>query len=351
MAGSRRYRVTGVVCMALLAIMLGSSAGSSVQAEDLAAFKQRLADAVAAGELSTDQAALVMSALTKSAGQKPAMKVAKPELAQPQKLSAVDKPAVKLATPKPVAPDLSEEKLRYGALLSELKRAFDAGEITEAQAKEKAEIAHRELFGEESKPAGEKKPGAAGAKPGAPDLSAKTERYEALLAEVKRAVEAGEITEAQAKEKVAYARRELFGEESKSAGEKKPVGDKQSKPVKKPAVQKQADKVSDTGEKNTAHEQAMNELKRAVAAGEITPEQAKEKMAAMRGQVAEAKKRPTNKAPVDKGGAAGISAEQRQARYEEIKRQLGEAVSAGKITQEQAEQKLLDLREKISAAQ
>ena len=346
MAGSRRYRVTGVVCMALLAIMLGSSAESSVQAEDLAAFKQRLADAVAAGELSTDQAALVMSVLTKSADQKPAVKVAGPQVAQPKKLIAAEKPQVKLATPKAVAPDLSAQKAQFEQLLSELKRAVDAGEITEAQAKEKATSARRELFGEEQKPAGDKKPGAAAAKPAAPDLSAKTERYEALLGDVKRAVTAGEITEAQAKEKVAAARRELLGDQQKPAGDKKPVGDKQSEPVKKPAVQKQADKVSDAGKKNTAHEQAMNELKRAVEAGEITVEQAKEKMAAMHGKLS-----ADSKPAADKASAAKVSPEQMKARYEAIEKELGAAVEAGKITREQAEQKLQSLHEKISAAQ
>ena len=123
------------------------------------------------------------------------------------------------------------------------------------------------------------------------------QRYMQLSEQLRTAVEAGEITPEQAKQKLEEARSKVGRDANDKGGERL--------------------------------EQLAEKLRAAVEAGEITPEEAKQKL--------EEARRKMGRDANDKGGE----------RIEQLAEKLRAAVEAGEITPEQAKQKLEEARSKM----
>jgi hypothetical protein len=176
---------------------------------DLEGLGAKLKAAVAAGKLTEEEAKAIYAKA--AAGQGKSKDGAKPK--------AIAKPVVKPGA-KPIAksgakPGAKSEKVDLDALLAKLKKAVDAGEITE----EKAKAIYRkyEVGQVKSKAEGKPKPIA---KPVKVDLA---EAYEKVAREVRAAVKAGKITEVQAKQKLAAFKKQLAGKAPAKEAVKKPA--------------------------------------------------------------------------------------------------------------------------------
>jgi translation initiation factor 1 (eIF-1/SUI1) len=165
------------------------------------------------------------------------------------------KPGVKKAPAKDV--DLK-------TLAAQLKKAVQAGKLTEKEAAAKLNAAAGK-----GKPADKGKPaGKAPAKPGAKKAPAKDVDLKTLAAQLKKAVQAGKLTE-----KEAIAKLNAAAGKGKPADKGKPAGKAPAKPGAKKAPAKDVDL-----------ERLSIELKKAVAAGKLTKEQAIEKYNAAAGK-------------------------------------------------------------------
>lgn len=152
---------TVVVVMAMCVFPLGF-----VYAQDFEAVERRLGGAVEAGELSLEQANLMMEALRHS--------------------SHSDR-------------ELESKKHRYMQFTKEIEAAVEAGKLSEEEAEEKLIAVRREMFEEQRGDEGE-----------ARELKAKKRRYEQAARTIKEAHEAGKISEEEAEEKLVHLRREMF---------------------------------------------------------------------------------------------------------------------------------------------
>ncbi len=257
---------TVVVVMAMCVFPLGF-----VYAQDFEAVERRLGGAVEAGELSLEQANLMMEALRHS--------------------SHSDR-------------ELESKKHRYMQFTKEIEAAVEAGKLSEEEAEEKLIAVRREMFEEQRGDEGE-----------ARELKAKKRRYEQVTREIKEAHEAGKITEEEAEEKLIHLRREFFEQQRHGEGEARELKAKKRR-----------------------YEQAARTIKEAHEAGKISEEEAEEKLVHLRREMFEMKRH-------DAEESHHLNARKR--RYEQAARKIKEAHEAGKLSEEEAEEKLIDLRREI----
>ena len=152
---------TVVVVMAMCIFPLGF-----VYAQDFEAVQRRLGGAVEAGELSLEQANLMMEALRHS--------------------SQRDR-------------ELGSKEHRYMQFTKEIKAAVKAGKLSEEEAEAKLIAVRREMFEEKRGDEGEGR-----------ELKEKKRRYEQVAREIKEAREAGKISEVEAENTLIQLQREMF---------------------------------------------------------------------------------------------------------------------------------------------
>ena len=155
---------TTVVAMAMCLFPLGF-----VYAQSFEAVERRLGGAVESGELSLEQAKLMMEALRHSVhGDR----------------------------------ELEAKKHRYMMFTKEIKAAVEAGKLSEEEAEEKLMHLRREMFEVERHDGNASR-----------ELQAKKRRYEQAAVKIKEAHEAGKLSEEEAEEKLMHLRREMFAAE------------------------------------------------------------------------------------------------------------------------------------------
>ena len=152
---------TVVVVMAMCIFPLGF-----VCAQDFEAVQRRLGGAVEEGELSLEQANLMMEALRHS--------------------SQRDR-------------ELGSKEHRYMQFTKEIKAAVKAGKLSEEEAEAKLIAVRREMFEEKRGDEGEGR-----------ELKEKKRRYEQVARKIKEAREAGKISEVEAENTLMQLRREMF---------------------------------------------------------------------------------------------------------------------------------------------
>ena len=200
--------------------------------------------------------------------------------------------------------ELGSKKHRYMQFTKEIEAAVEAGKLSEEEAEEKLIAVRREMFEEKRGDEGEPR-----------ELKAKKRRYEQVTREIKEAHEAGKITEEEAEEKLIHLRREMFEHQRHSEAE---------------ARELQA--------KKRRYEQAARKIKEAHEAGKISEEDAEEKLIDLRREMFEEEHH-------DGKESRELQADKR--RYEQAARKIKEAHEAGKISEEEAEEKLSLLRRKM----
>ena len=257
---------TAVMAMAMCLFPLGF-----VYAQDFEAVERRLGGAVEAGELSLEQANLMMEALRRS--------------------SAGDR-------------ELGARKERYQRFMNDIREAAEAGKLTEEEAEMKLAAVRREMF--EAGLQNDRELG---------EMEAKKQRYMLYMKEIKAAIEAGKLTEEEGEEKLIAVRREMFEQDRHRDAERRELEAKKRR-----------------------YEQAARQIKEAHEAGKISEEEAEEKLIAMRREMFEQERHQE---------AEGQELEAKKRRYERAAREIKEAHEAGKISEEEAEAQLIDLRREM----
>jgi hypothetical protein len=239
---------------------------------------------------------------------------------------------------------------RFKAYATEISKAVEAGELTEEEAEKKL-LAMRKRLAQQ--PA---------AKPTARDMDARVERYKAYVERIKKAVEAGELSEEEAEKKLIETRQRMFGQPAAKSAE----GDKETRIRRFRAYAEEIQKAVDTGDfseeeagkkllamrKRLAQQPAVKsaegdkearirrfrayaeEIQKAVEAGDLSEEEAERKLLAIRKRLAQ---QPAEK-PAERDMDALVK------RYKAYAAQIKKAVEAGEVSEEEAEKKLIETR-------
>ena len=134
--------------------------------------------------------------------------------------------------------------------------------------------------------------------------------YREIEAEVKKAVEAGELSEEEAQKRLAAARKKIFSDEKRGDGEKAPKG----RAITREQVEKMAE-----------------QLRKQVAEGKITEDEMKKRLAAARRMMAQ--------------GGKGKTLTRQE--YLRLEKQLRKQAAEGKITEEAMKKRLEAARRMI----
>jgi beta-lactamase regulating signal transducer with metallopeptidase domain/polyhydroxyalkanoate synthesis regulator phasin len=232
---------------------------------------------------------------------------------------------------------------KYEAVASELRAAVDAGEIPEEEAR-----ARWEAFEQQA---------------------AARERYEAVASELRAAVEAGEITEEEAKAKHREIREQVFargGKRSDSHDIWCTAMDEYRTTMaeyRMAMTEWRMAMAERRGDGIATHEAVGLKLGAAVAAGEITEEEARAKWEEYEEQAAAKEKYRAVSRRIRAAVAAGeITEEEAKAKWEEYEEQavarekcevvapeLRAAVAAGELTEEEAKAKWEEYAEQAAA--
>lgn len=207
------------------------------------------------------------------------------------------------------AQDKNDRAEKYlDGVWAKLEAAVEAGEMTEEEAREKMLAVEDEM-------------------------NARIAKHEAIAAKIKAAVEAGEITEEEARAKMAAMKKKGHDKKDidyEAIGRRLKEAVKSGKMTEEEAMAKwEAIKKGDHGKKDIDIEAIAKKIRAAVEAGEITPEEGREKMAGLR-------RRAAAKRDVD---------------IEAIGKKIRAAVQAGEMTPEQGRAKMTAIREKMAQGQ
>ncbi|MCP4456025.1 MAG: hypothetical protein GY809_31600, partial [Planctomycetes bacterium] len=205
-----------------------------------------------------------------------------------------------------------DSRARYAAAEKEIQAAIEAGKITRAQGRERLAGLRRHLAGggETRERRGEH---------GEEGRDSRA-RYAAAEKRVQVAIKAGQITEAQGKERLSGLKRHLAG----ARGERAAAGR--------------------TKQRNTRIEYAAAEkrIQVAIKAGQITEAQAKERLVGLKKRLA------------GEGGdraAAGRTAQRnRRIEYAAAEKRVQVAIKAGQITEAQGKERLAGLKRRLAGA-
>ena len=227
-----------------------------VAAQDLEAVEKRLGGAVEAGELTLEQAGVMMNALRQSS-------------AQPR--------------------EMAEKKRRYMEFQREITAAVKAGKLSEVDAEDKLISVRREMFEGH------------GEHDDQHNMESKKRHYMEFEREIAAAVRAGKLSEEDAEDKLIAVRREIF----QGHGEH--------------------DDQHNMEARRRRYMEFEHEIAAAVRAGELSEEDAEDKLIAVRRELFEGQ------------------GEQ----YRTFVDQMEAAVEAGRLTEEEAEEKLIELRREL----
>jgi len=317
-----RFVVATLTCCVFL--------GTDLTAQDFDAVERKLEEAIAAGDLTPQQASLMLQALKRSAdgtlskkrnadgtpgekrnadGTLGKKRNADGTLGNKRKADGTLRVKRKADGTLSKNRDLEAKKRRYQGFVKEIEAAVAAGDLSEEDAKEKLIAVRREMF---------RNPAAKQEKRAPESGDGRKRRYAAFEKKIDAALEAGEITEKEAEKKLLAVRKELF-EDTKQ--KKQTRGD-----------------AGGDGRKRRYFE-LSNKIEAAVAAGELSEEEAEEKLIA-------ARKAMFGDPGGKKKSREGQGEEGRKRRYAEFAKKIAAAVKAGELSEEEAEKKLLAVGKK-----
>jgi hypothetical protein len=339
-----RWLQASVLLCAIVVLPLGVG-----YAQDYEAVGKRLKAAVEAGELTGEQAKVMLGSLRKSGGTK-----------KDQNSDKVKAYLAKVKKELGAAIDsgkISEEDAakKYEAAEKAIKKGAAAGRSqTQAKESQKADAAHKYLTkvrkelgvalkkGEISKEDAAKRyevaaraiqeRTAAGRSEQGSDRITREDLSRAGI-EIRKAVAAGKLSEKEGRAKMDAMRKmvvqQIDGAAKRGVAAKKGAAAKKSAATKKSAAAKK-----DATKKITREDfaRAEIEIRKAVVAGKLSEEDAKAKLAAMRKMIGEKSK-----------GAAKNGTD-----WESIKRRIESAVKSGDMTREEADAKYKEIRERMA---
>ena len=213
-----------------------------------------------------------------------------------------------------ISPNSLTHAQDFEAVQRRLLSAVKAGELSADQAKTMMAALERSKEAKSAKD--RKRP--TGKASGPAD---RKRRYRQAAEEIQQAVKSGKISKEQAQEKLNSLKKEIAG------------------------GQKQRKKTTDQGEAQAdmkrRYLQAAKEIQQAVEAGKISKEQAQEKLNSLKKEIAGGQKQ--RKKTSDKGKAQADM----KRRYLQAAEEIKQAVEAGKISKEDAKEKVLQLRKEL----
>lgn len=166
--------------------------------------------------------------------------------------------------------------------------------------------------------------------------------YEAIEKKIWAAYKAGDITEREAKRKLAAVEKELFGDKAMKENAEKAKAKNKEKDKDKRAGAEQREREMKVAMERVAA--AKQEIRTALQNGEITEDEAREKAAALDARVA-AMKAERNKTDNKADNNAGV-----RERLARAKKELWAAVEAGRITEEEAKARYAEMQRAAEAA-
>lgn len=261
-----------------------------VQAQDYEAVERRLGGAVEAGELSLEQANVMMEALRRSTR------------------NESDDDRV-----------MEAKKRRYMEFVERMEAAVKGGEISEEEAEKKLIAVRIEMFGgerERSESRGEEDR----------EMEAKKRRYMEIAERMEAAVEAGKISAEDAEEKLIDLRTEMF---RSGREEERRSDDERSREAEV------RERLMDLRNRYVELERA---LKEAVEAEQISAEDAEERLRDLRKRMSDQRE---SSADQDR------EMESRRRKMIEVAREIEAAVDAGLMSKADAEEKLISLRREL----
>jgi len=221
--------LVGIASFAFVIVSLGlvnaqERDGADARVNRFKAYATEISKAVEAGDLSEEEAEKKLLAMRKRLAQQPAAKSAEgdkearirrfrayaeeiqkavdagdlSEEEAEKKLLAMRKRLAQQPAEKPTERDMDARVERYKAYLERIKKAVDAGDLSKEEAEKKRIEMRQRMFGQPAK------------KPAEPDMDARVERYKAYVEKIKKAVDAGDLSEEEAKEKLIETRLRLF---------------------------------------------------------------------------------------------------------------------------------------------
>lgn len=241
--------------------------------------------------------------------------------------------AMMLALKKASANDLKDEKQSANkpmreeevrAMAEEIEAAVAAGKLTPEQGREKHE-AVREKFAKSRKQNKERIKERFRERPNGREMEMKKARYMETAEKIKAAVKAGKVSEEDAENKLIKMREQMFdGDEKKD----QPAGMMRRLEMAAESgriTQEQAEERARAYERQLREkrfEQAATEIREAVEAGKVSREDAEKRLSQVRERMARAGK--------------GHGNQQEQDVLNFLGRRLREAIAAGELTREQA---------------
>ena len=259
----------GIVAMAFCVLPLGL-----VCAQDYEAIQKRLGEAVKAGELSRTQAGVMLEALKKSGNDDKAK---------------------------------GAMRERYMQAVERAKAAVESGQATEEQVEERLKLLRQRMFGEKQPQTHEDEDS---------EMEANKRRYMAAAEEIKKAVKEGKVSKEDADKRLIEMRKAMFRS-----------GDR-----------KDRDNGKDMAALKRRYDEGAKRIEAAVEAGRITKEDGEKRLIEMRKSLFDDDKQDPD---VDK------QMEAKKRRYMAFAKQIEAAVDAGKISKEDAEKKLIELRKEM----
>ena len=280
-------------CMRMLAIAFAVCIFpvSLVYAQDYGAVQRRLVEAVKAGELSHDQIGPMMEALKKNA--KPA------ERGEVQDEAAM--------------------KRRYIAGAKKIEAAIKSGEVSKEDGEKRLIEMRKRMFPTHDDKAAKSVRGEE------TDRGALRRRYVEAAKTIEAAIKSGEVSKEDGEKRLIEMRKRMFPTRD----------DKAAKSVRAGA--------DDVEAKKRRYMAAAEELEAAVDAGKLSKEDAEKKLIEMRKRMF--RTRGDKEAKSDRAEADDMEAKKR--RYMAAAEELEAAVEAGRLSKEDAQKKLIEMRNKM----
>ena len=315
-----------------------------VYAQDYGAVQRRLIEAVKAGELSREQVAPMMEAMKKSKSEQSDEATSRERYATGAKrieaaiesgrISKEDGEKRLAEMRKKMFPtrdkgdaksdrvdgdNMEQRKSRYKAGAERIEAAIKSGRISEVEGKNLLAEMRKQMS-----PARDKGDAKSDRVEGG-DMEARKRRYRAGAEEIEMAVEAGKMSREDAEQKLIGMRKKMFPERDKGAAES------------------DRSKGGDMEALKRRYMGAAEEIERAVEAGKMSKQEAEKTLIEMRKEMFPERDKGAAKSDRSKGG----DMEARKRRYMAGAEEIEMAVEAGKMSREDAEQKLIGMRKKM----
>jgi len=223
--------LVGIASFAFVIVSLGlvnaqERDGADARVNRFKAYATEISKAVEAGDLSEEEAEKKLLAMRKRLAQQPAEKPTERDMdARVERYKAYVEKIKKAVDAGDLSKEEAEKKRiemrqrmfgqpaaksaegdkearirRFKAYAEEIKKAVDAGDLSEEEAEKKLLAMRKRLAQQPAE------------KPTERDMDARVERYKAYVERIKKAVEAGDLSEKEAEEKLIEMRQRMFGQ-------------------------------------------------------------------------------------------------------------------------------------------